>query len=163
MLPTLQVLALLLIALALTPLLAHALEFPGKMRLSEQSYLATQAIYYPGFTIVGGAEPLGVIVLVLVAVLWEGSPVGFWLTVAAALGLMASHAIYWLVTHPVNNFWLKDFELKGAGKGFFGFALRDLGNQDWKALRDRWEYSHIARAAFATVAFLCLAIAVVAV
>ena len=41
MLPTLQVLALLLIALAITPLLAHALEFPGKMRLSEQDYLAT--------------------------------------------------------------------------------------------------------------------------
>ena len=163
MLPTLQVLALLLIALALTPLLAHALEFPGKMRLSEQDYLATQAIYYPGFTIVGGAEPLGVIVLILVAILWEGSNVGFWLTGAAVFGLVASHAIYWLVTHPVNNFWLEDFELKGAGKGFFGFASRDLGNQDWTALRDRWEYSHIARAACVGVAFVCFSIAVVAV
>ncbi len=162
MLPMLQVLALLLIALALSPLLAHALEFPGKMRLSEQNYVATQAIYYPGFTIIGGAEPLGVIVLVLVAILWEGSNAGFWLTVAAMLGLISSHAIYWLVTHPVNNFWLKDFELKGAGKGFFGFALRDLGKQDWKALRERWEYSHLARAACAVVAFVCFSIAAVA-
>lgn len=63
---------------------------------------------------------------------------------------------------PPPDFWLKDFELKGAGKGFFGFALRDLGNRDWKALRDRWEYSHIARAACAVVAFVCFSIAAVA-
>jgi hypothetical protein len=161
-LTALQVLALILIALTLAPAVAHALEFPGKMRLAEQDYLATQTIYYPGFTIIGGAEPLGAIVLVLVAILWQGSNVGFWLTIVAALGLVVSHAIYWLVTHPVNNFWLKDFELKGAGKGFFGFALRDLGNHDWEALRDRWEYSHVARAICISVAFVCFSIAVVA-
>ncbi|MGQ0836713.1 MAG: hypothetical protein ACT4O5_17665 [Gammaproteobacteria bacterium] len=31
------------------------------------------------------------------------------------------HLLYWALTHPVNNFWLADFELKGAGAGFFGF------------------------------------------
>jgi hypothetical protein len=157
----LQVLALILVVLALSPVVAHALELPGKMRLAEQDYLAAQAIYYPGFTIVGGAEPLGVIVLGLVALVWEGSNTGFWLTIAALLGLLASHVIYWLVTHPVNNFWLKDFDLKGAGKGFFGFALRDLGNADWTALRDRWEYSHVARAICVAVAFICFLIAIV--
>jgi hypothetical protein len=160
-LTALQILALVLIALALSPTLAHALEFPGKMRLSEQNYAATQPIYYPGFTIVGGAEPLGVIVLAVTAILWEGSDIGFWLAVVAVLGLVASHAIYWLVTHPVNNFWLKDFELKGAGKGFFGFAQRNLSNQDWKALRDRWEYSHVARAVCVSIAFLCFSITAV--
>lgn len=153
---TLHALALILLALALAPLLAHALELPGKMRLPERDYLAVQTVYYPGFTIVGGAEPLGVAVLVLTAILWEGSSAGFWLTIVAALGLAASHAIYWLVTHPVNNFWLKGFELRGAGKGFFGFALRELDSHDWKALRDRWEYSHVARAACVSAAFVCM-------
>lgn len=162
MLALLQILALILVALSLAPALAHALELLGKMRLSEQNYLATQAIYYPGFTMVGGAEPLGIIVIVLAAILWEGSNAGFWLTIVALFGMVASHAIYWFVTHPVNNFWLKDFELKGAGKSFFGFALRDLDSRDWKALRDRWEYSHVARAACVSLSFICLAIAAVA-
>jgi hypothetical protein len=37
--------------------LAHALEFPGKLRLKKEQYLAVQPIYYPGFTIGGIAEP----------------------------------------------------------------------------------------------------------
>ena len=36
--------------------LAHALERPGKMRLSKE--LAIQPIYYPGFTFGGTAEPM---------------------------------------------------------------------------------------------------------
>jgi hypothetical protein len=36
--------------------LAHALELPGKMRLCKESYVKTQTIYYPGFTIGGLAE-----------------------------------------------------------------------------------------------------------
>jgi hypothetical protein len=38
--------------------LAHALELPGELRLDEQTYLAVQTTYYPGFTIGGMAEPL---------------------------------------------------------------------------------------------------------
>jgi hypothetical protein len=41
---------LLLGALVLTASLAHALEFPGKMLLNKDNYLATQAVYCPGFT-----------------------------------------------------------------------------------------------------------------
>jgi hypothetical protein len=33
--------------------LAHALEFPGKLRLGKDAYLAVQQIYYPGFTFDG--------------------------------------------------------------------------------------------------------------
>jgi len=43
---TVQVVTMLLVA-ALT----HVLEFPGKMRLDQQTYVAVQTIYYPGFTI----------------------------------------------------------------------------------------------------------------
>jgi hypothetical protein len=61
MLP-LQVLTVLLVAVVMGLTLAHALEFPGKIRLGREEYLVTQAIYYPGFTIGGGiGEVLGII------------------------------------------------------------------------------------------------------
>jgi hypothetical protein len=44
--------------------------------------------------------------------------------------------VYWLVTHPINRFWLKG---------------RDL---------PRWEYSHVLRACFAAFGLVSLAIAV---
>ena len=51
---TLEVLAVSLVSIAMALALAHALEFPVKMRLDKQTYLAVQPIYYPGFTIGGG-------------------------------------------------------------------------------------------------------------
>ncbi len=160
MLAVFQIVTLVLVALALSSALAHALELPGKMRLTKEAYLATQQIYYPGFTIAGGAEPAGVLALLILVILVAGTGAGFWLTLAALLALAAAHGVYWLVTHPVNNFWLKDFELKGAGRSFFAIGARSLDNVDWKALRDRWEYSHVARAALGLIAFICLATAV---
>ena len=50
MLQTMQILATILVAITMAPALAHAFEFPGKMRLSKDSYITVQAIYYPGFT-----------------------------------------------------------------------------------------------------------------
>ncbi len=44
----LQILTTVLVAVAMAPALAHALEYPGKMRLSRDAYLTVQAIYYPG-------------------------------------------------------------------------------------------------------------------
>ena len=44
--------------------LAHALEYPGKLRLSKESYLATQTIYYPAFTFGGVCEFGGIFALV---------------------------------------------------------------------------------------------------
>lgn len=49
----LQVLAVILVAVAMALSLAHALELPGKMRLDSETYYAMQPIYYPGFTIGG--------------------------------------------------------------------------------------------------------------
>ncbi len=57
----LEIISILLVAVAMGLALAHALEFPGKLRLDEQTYLAVQTIYYPGFTIAGISEPLAVI------------------------------------------------------------------------------------------------------
>ncbi|MGH8719251.1 MAG: hypothetical protein ACREV0_09985 [Burkholderiales bacterium] len=54
MFSVLQVLTVILVAVAMALSLAHALELPGKMRLSKDAYFTMQPIYCPGFTI-GGA------------------------------------------------------------------------------------------------------------
>ena len=160
MMTSLLVLALLLIAVAMGLSLAHALEFPGKVRLDEPTYRAVQAIYYPGFTIGGLVGEFGSM-LALALLLWvtPSDAEGFWWAAAALGFILAGHATYWTVTHPVNNAWLKDTPVGGASRFFFGlFAAPD---SDWRRMRDVWEWSHVARACLASLAFLAMALAAI--
>jgi hypothetical protein len=161
MLCVIQILTVLLVAVAMALSLAHALELPGKLRLSKEAYYAMQPIYYPGFTIGGFAEPAGIILTLVLLFLTRLGSADFWLTLAALTGLIGMQAVYWLVTHPVNKFWLQDETLSRAGSGFFSFAAaRDKSRPlSWTELRDRWEYSHVTRAAFAFVSLIALVIA----
>ena len=161
MLRFLQVLAVLLVAVTMALSLAHALEFPGKMRLGRETYLAVQQIYYPGFTIGGMAEPASILAILALLLLGPRSGTVFWATLAALVALVATHAIYWLVTHPVNSAWTRDLQLSGAGATFFGL-LSSSAAGDWAHLRDVWEYSHIARALFATLGLALLTVALTA-
>jgi hypothetical protein len=138
--------------------LAHALELPGKMRLDRETYFAVQRIYYPGFTFGGAAEPIGIIALI--ALLAFAAPAGsrFWWAVAALAGLIAMQGIYWLVTHPVNSVWTQGMDMSTLGQSFFAIFGGDISG-DWQRLRDVWEYSHVARAAFGLVALVCVALA----
>lgn len=160
MLTALSLLALLLVAVTMGLSLAHALEFPGKARLDEPTYRAVQAIYYPGFTIGGLIGEFGsMLVLIVLLFLTPNNAERSWWT-AAALGLLvAGHATYWIVTHPVNAAWLQDTRLTGASRFFFGlFAAPD---SDWQHMRNVWEWSHVARAGLAMLSFLSLALAFV--
>ena len=162
MLATLQVVTLLLVAVTMALALAHALEFPGKLRLDKETYLKVQAIYYPGFTVGGSAEFLALIALAALAIFTPTGTPAFWLTVGSLLAIAAVQAIYWLVTHPVNSVWLKDTKLGGAGSTFFDAGGKQGGEAvDWTALRDRWEYSHVARAVFGALGLALLSAAVV--
>jgi hypothetical protein len=159
----LRISSVIVVAIALATVLAHALELPGKMRLPKEQYLAVQTIYYPGFTIGGIAEPVSLVVTALLAFLTPSGNPSFWLIVCAFVALALMHAVYWVFIHPVNNFWLKDVNLQGAGAAFFGYGSDRPTRQtqaDWTDLRDRWEYSHLARAGLAAVAFVLLVIAV---
>jgi hypothetical protein len=166
MLASLQVLSIIVVAIAMALALAHALELPGKMRLSKERYLAVQPIYYPGFTIGGIAEPVALLLILLLLFLTPFGGSAFWLTAGAFLALLAMHATYWILTHPVNNFWLRDFELKGAGKRFFALGLPRAGkggkDVPWTELRDRWEYSHVLRSGLGLVSLGLLATATAA-
>jgi hypothetical protein len=46
----LQVLCVVLVAVGMGLSLAHALEFPGKLRLPKDENMIVQSIYYPGRT-----------------------------------------------------------------------------------------------------------------
>lgn len=163
----LEVLTILLVALAMALSLAHALELPGKRRLGRDAYLAVQPIYFPGFTIGGGVgEAGGLVATLLLVILTPRGGIAFWLILAAFLALLCMHLLYWVLTHPVNNFWLKNFKLQGAGRGFFAFdplgRNGDAGHADWTLLRDRWEYSHVARAVLGLLSLALLSAAVAA-
>jgi len=134
-----QVLTVILVAVAMALSLAHALELPGKMRLDKETYYAMQRIYYPGFTIGGGiGEAGGTISTIILLILTPLGSTDFWLTLVALLGLIGMQAVYWLFTHPVN----------------------ESRPPDWTELRDRWEYSHVARAGFALLGLIALIIAI---
>jgi hypothetical protein len=74
------------------------------MRLSKEQYLAIQQIYYPGFTIGGVAEPIDLLMILLLVFLTPAGSLAFWLKMTAFVALLALHACYWLLTHPVKQF-----------------------------------------------------------
>lgn len=166
MFPVLQILTIMVVAVAMALALAHLLELPGKMRLSKEDYMTVQRIYYPGFTIGGVAEPIGTLLLLLLLFLTPANVIAFWLFAAAFAAMAAMHAVFWLLIQPVNNFWLKDAGLKGLGAGFFshvpvgGHRIEADAEADWTMLRDLWEWSHAARAVLGLLAFILLVTAI---
>jgi len=160
MLAGLQAAALILVALTMATTLCHALEMPGKLRLPKDTYLAIQAIYYPGITLVGGfAEIVGLMFSLALLFITPAGSTAFWLSLCAFFALVVMHAIFWLITQPVNRFWLRDQQLSAAGSAFLDVrSVEDeLRSADWTSLRDRWEYSHVARAILSLVALVLLA------
>jgi Domain of unknown function (DUF1772) len=160
----LQILTVIFVAVAFALSLAHALELPGKMRLDKETYYAVQSIYYPGFTLGGISEPVSIILTIVLLFLTPFGGAEFWLTLVALLGLLAQQAVYWFVTHPVNQFWVAGEKLGRLGSGFFSFGTKQPEENkarppEWTRLRNRWEYSHVARAGLAFISFVVLVVA----
>ena len=166
MFDVLQILTAILIAIAMAMALAHTLELPGKMRLPKETYFAIQPIYYPGFTIGGGiGEFGGVIVTLILLFLTRWGSTEFWLTLVALLGLIGMQLVYWLVTHPVNQFWLDGENLNRFSAGFFSFGTNhsqhpEMSSVQWTDLRNQWEYSHVIRTGFALMSLIMIMIAI---
>ena len=76
------------------------------------------------------------------------------------------HAVFWLITQPANKFWLRNQDVSSAGVRFFGLERTDRSagaekdEAEWKAIRAKWEYSHIVRAVLACIAVIALAMAI---
>src|SRR5437868_2046534 len=82
------------------------------------------------------------------------------------ISLVSMHAVFWFVTQPVNRFWVRGWNLQGAGRRFFSAtpvrAPANAGGEagQWTKLRNRWEYSHIARALLAIISLISLTVAI---
>jgi hypothetical protein len=155
----LEVLAVILAAVTMSLALAHALELPGKLRLSKEHYLAVQAIYYPGFTIAGIAEVGSIIAALFLLILTPQLSLQFWLVLSAFASLVAVQVIFWTLTQPLNKYWLQDTELSRSAIRFFE-AGRAPTAVDWTVMRDRWERSHVLRAIASVLALVLLTTAV---
>jgi hypothetical protein len=156
-----QILTLIFVSVVFALSLAHALELPGKMRLNQEAYYAVQPIYYPGFTIGGLSERASIVLTVILLFLTPTRSVDFWLTLVALIGLVGLQMVYWFFTHPVNQFWVAGEKLTRLGSGFFSFGTKQNKARppEWTALRNRWEYSHVARAGLAFISFVALILA----
>ncbi len=159
MVQALQIASLVLVAIAWALAFTHAAEYPGKMRLDRDAYLTVQGIYYPGFTFGGAAEPLSILALIALLVLAPLEGAVFWLTALALLAAVITHVIFWFVTQPVNRIWVKGQNLGKTAEKFFS-PDGPAASGDWTKLRDRWESSHLARAALMSVALVALIVAV---
>lgn len=164
MVRTLQVLSLVLVALAMSFVVAHTAELPGKRRLDRDTYLAMQTVYHPGFTLGGITEPASIVSLAMLLLVTPRNTAAFGWVCAALGAVIGMQAVYWLVTHPMNRFWLKGQQLPSASAAFFGVgggaAAAEYDSLDWRRIRDRWEYSHVLRAGLAGFGLLALAIAI---
>jgi hypothetical protein len=162
----LQALSSVFVAVAMAPALAHAFEFPGKRRLGREAYITVQGIYYPGFTLLGSAEPVSLVLVLLTMIMLPTGTAAFWLTAAALLALVGMQVVYWLIVHPTNSYWLRNasVSLSAAGGHFFGFdpGSRHLndGEAPWTKVRDRWEYSHVVRSGFALLSFILVLLSI---
>ena len=156
----LQVITVMLVALVAALSVAHALELPGKMRLDEETYRAVQRIYYPGFTLGGIAEFPAILATAILVLLTPTGSASFWLVLIALVGMVAMHAIYWIVVHPVNKYWMEGQSVSAPAVAFFG-SNRERRESDWTELRDRWERGHVARAVLTSLSLLALVTSVV--
>jgi hypothetical protein len=156
----LQIAAILCVAIVMGLSLAHALELPGKRRLTRDQYLTVQAIYYPGFTLGGAAEPLSILVVAVLLVLTAGHTLEFWLEAAALFALVVVQVLFWRMTQPVNRYWLEHTSTTSTAQAFFGSVKSGEPRPEWTALRNRWERSHVLRAIAAMVALVLLVTAV---
>lgn len=157
---TLEILAIMLAAVTMSLALAHALELPGKLRLSKEQYLVVQAIYYPGFTLGGIAEVGSILAALVLLILTPSGSLKFWLLAGALAALVAVQVIFWLQTQPANRFWLQNTQLSRVATRFFE-TRSAAPSGDWSMMRDRWERSHVFRA-IAALLGLCLLTSAVA-
>jgi hypothetical protein len=137
--------ALLTTALALGAALAHALELLNKIHLAKDEYFIVQQAYR-GWDRLGYLLAVELIAMLLVAALSRHEPRVLWPTITAIVCLIGAQAVFWSFTYPANvvtNNWT-------------------AVPAQWEDLRARWEYSHLAGAAFQVMAMSALIIAVLA-
>ena len=136
-----QFCALFFVAVTLGPSLAHLLELPNKIHLSERDYLTVQQIYRR-WALLGFAVAGALIFTLIQAVLLRDQPRVFCWTLVALACICATQVLFWTLTYPANR----------AAANWTTLPAH------WTALRARWEYSHAAAAGLNLIAHAALVI-----
>ncbi len=131
-------------ALSMGPAICHLLELPAKIALDGALWLRLlQTLYPPAFGTIGAFFEVGAVVtaVVLVFLVRQRRPAFGW-TLLGAFCLIASHLAFWIWVAPVN--------------ATMAPLTPETLPADWMRLRDRWEYTHAARAILQIMALAAL-------
>src|SRR4051794_19490083 len=99
-----RLVTIMLSALSMGTVLGHLLEMPAKLRYDGALWLTLlQTLYPPGFGTFGaGFEVAAVVTAIVLVALVRTREAAFGWTVAGALCLVVSHAVFWIWVAPVN-------------------------------------------------------------
>ena len=143
---TLMFLTLLFAALDTGLAYAHALELLPKMRYEPSVYLLLHRTLYWGYGTIGAVIDVAVVPLTIaLAYKLRRDPVRSRPALIAAICYSLALILWVALISPANS------EMRS-------WAL-DNPPQDWMAMRDRWEYSHLARFAIQLTGLSALIIA----
>lgn len=138
--------ALTLLALALGAAFAHVLELPNKMRLAGDAWLTVQSHLYVGWGNILGPIELGALAACIgLMILCRADRTALICGFLAASGVALSLVI-WIVFVWPSNVTVDHMAASGL-------------SEEWRLVRDRWEYGHAARAALFFLSFVSLALA----
>jgi hypothetical protein len=132
-LKTLWFSTLMLASLGMTMGAAHLLELPAKMAYDAQTYTVVNSTLYRQFAYIGGF----VQVLAIAGMCWLAYRLrqssSFGLALGAAVCLVLSLALWYVLVEPVNAEWARLLR-EAPGSAATAYIL----------LRPRWEYGHAA-------------------
>ena len=135
----LQFFAVVLTALALVPGGAHIFELPNKIGLPEEHYFIVQSIYR-GWALFGIVIIAATGANLLLGLMLLRRRAAAWPSLAAAVLLAATLAVFFLWTYPANQ----------ATENW------TVTTANWQTLREQWELSHALNAILTFMA-LCWA------
>lgn len=144
MIETLQFVAILFVAIAMSGGWAHLLELPNKIRLSSKEYLVVQQIYQ-GWALLGIAVVGALLSTTALTVLQRGEGAQFYFALGATLCVALSLVVFFSFTFPANRA-TQNWKILPDG---------------WEAIRRQWEYSHAAGAFLYLFALASLVLSVV--
>ena len=133
-----QFLAIVFTALAFVPVGAHLMELPAKIDMPEEPYFVVQQVYR-GWALAGVVIFAAIFANLASALVARHNARQFWLSLAAALLIATTLAIFFNWTYPANQ---------ATGNWTSTPA-------DWEHLRSEWEYSHAVNALITFAALLC--------
>lgn len=134
---------LLATGLAMGAALAHLLELPNKIGMSQQDYFTTQ-MAYNGWNRLAWLLLAELVGLVGMAVIYRHHRAVRNPALAALFFLICAQVVFWIFTFPTNM----------ATENWTVVPER------WEVLRNSWEYSHAAGALLQFAAFVAVGLAV---